>query len=152
MKKIKKRNSYNSKIPPHTLKSVVFCEGGRLAYESVGRAIVCSQIILTESRPGNLLICRSLVISLLVLSPLHSGRVRSVVSCLTWTLMGALTHWVRFLFFLRELLMFWPPVVVECFGCMFVWVVSWLAGDIPMSPQFRKVDRPPLLPITDRFS
>ena len=26
--------------------------------------------------------------------------------------MGALTHWAYFLFFLRELLMFWPPVVV----------------------------------------
>ena len=26
-----------------------------------------------------------------------------------------------------------------------------LAGDRPMSPQFRKVHRPPLLPVTDRF-
>ena len=26
-----------------------------------------------------------------------------------------------------------------------------LAGDWPISPQFRKVHRPPLLPITDRF-
>ena len=31
---------------------------------------------------------------------------------LTWTLMVALTHWVCFHFFLRELLMFWPPVLV----------------------------------------
>ena len=33
----------------------------------------------------------------------------------------------------------------------FVWVVSLLAGDRPMSPQFQKVHRPPLLPITDQF-
>ena len=34
---------------------------------------------------------------------------------------------------------------------LFVWVVSRLAGDRPMSPQFRKVHCPLLLPITDRF-
>ena len=32
-----------------------------------------------------------------------------------------------------------------------VWVVSRLAGDRPMSPQFRKVHRPFLLPITNQF-
>ena len=26
------------------------------------------------------------------------------------------THWVSFVFFLRELMMFWPPVLVQCFG------------------------------------
>ena len=30
-------------------------------------------------------------------------------------------------------------------------LVSRLAGDRPMPPQFRKVHRPPLLQITDRF-
>ena len=30
--------------------------------------------------------------------------------------------------------------------------ISRLAGDMPMSPQFREVHRPPLFPITDRFS
>ena len=30
-------------------------------------------------------------------------------------------------------------------------IVSPLNGDRPMSPQFRKVHRPPLLPITDQF-
>ena len=55
------------------------------------------------------------------------------------------THWVCFLFFLRELLMLWPPVLVLCFGGLFIWVVSRLAGDRPMSPQFRKVHLPPLL-------
>ena len=36
-------------------------------------------------------------------------------------------------------------------GGLFVWLVSCLAGDRPMSPKFRNVHRPPLLPITDRF-
>ena len=44
-----------------------------------------------------------------------------------------------------------PLVLVLCFGGLFVWVVSQLAGDRPMSPQFRKVHRPLLLPITDQF-
>ena len=37
------------------------------------------------------------------------------------------------------------------FGGLFVWVISRLAGDRPMSPQFRKVHRPLLLSITDQF-
>ena len=55
------------------------------------------------------------------------------------------------LFFLRELLMLWSPALVWCFGGLFVWVVSRLAGDRSISPQFRKVHRPLLLPITDKF-
>ena len=65
--------------------------------------------------------------------------------------MVALTHWVCFLIFLRELLMLWPPVLVWCFGGLFIWVISRLARFRPMSPQFQKVRRPPLLPVTDRF-
>ena len=42
-------------------------------------------------------------------------------------------------------------VSVWCFDGFFVWVVSLLAGDRPMSPQFQKVHRPPMLPITDQF-
>ena len=44
-----------------------------------------------------------------------------------------------------------PPVLVWCSCGLFVWIVSRLAGDRLMSPQFRKVHCPPLLPITDRF-
>ena len=82
---------------------------------------------------------------------LPSGRVKSGVSCWTWTLMGALTHWVCFLFFLREQLMFWPLDLVYCFGGLFDWVVSRLAGDRQMSPLFQRVHHPPLLPTTDLF-
>ena len=44
-----------------------------------------------------------------------------------------------------------PSILVQCFGSLFVWVVSQLAGERPMSPQFRKVDRPLLLQITNQF-
>ena len=44
-----------------------------------------------------------------------------------------------------------PPVLLLCFDGLFLWVVSQLAEDKLMSPQFRRVHRPPLLPITDRF-
>ena len=43
--------------------------------------LICSQIILTASSPGNLLICRLLTIRLRDLPPLPSSRVRSGVSC-----------------------------------------------------------------------
>ena len=45
--------------------------------------------------------------------------------------------------------MLWCPV--ECFGGLFVWIVSCLGGDMKRSPQFQKVHHPLLLPITDRF-
>ena len=67
-----------------TLKSTVFSssssltplvsEGGGLVCESVGRADLLS--FLRASRPGRLLICRSLAIRLLVLPHLRFGRVR----------------------------------------------------------------------------
>ena len=71
--------------------------------------LICCRIILTASSPGILLICHSLAIRLLDIPPLSSGRVRSDVSSYTWTLMVALIHWVCFLFFIRELMIFKPP-------------------------------------------
>ena len=44
--------------------------------ESRTVSLICCQIILTASSQGSLLICHSLAIRLLVLSPLPSGRVR----------------------------------------------------------------------------
>ena len=72
--------------------------------------LICCLIILTASSPGMLLICRSLTIRPLALPHLPSGRERSGIYCKTWTIMVALTHWVCFIFFFRELLMLWPPV------------------------------------------
>ena len=65
--------------------------------------------------------------------------------------MGAPNHWVCFVFFLRELMMLWPPVLVQCFRGLFVWVVSQLDGGRSMSPLFRKVHRLPLLLVSNRF-
>ena len=55
-----------------------------------------------------------------------------------------------------ELLMLWPPVLVKCFGGLFVWVVFRLAGERPIPQpfgigEFRKVHSPILLPITEQF-
>ena len=47
--------------------------------------------------------------------------------------------------------MFWPHVFVSCFCGFFVWVVSRLAGDSPMSPLLQRVHCHPQLPTTDRF-
>ena len=47
--------------------------------------------------------------------------------------------------------MFSSIYLVQCFGGLFVYVFSRLAGDRQMSPLFQMVHRPPLLPTTDRF-
>ena len=59
----------SSSLPP------LVGEGDGLVCESVGKADLLSDH-LTATSPGRLLICRSLTIRLLVLPPLHSGRVR----------------------------------------------------------------------------
>ena len=53
--------------------------------------------------------------------------------------------------FLKRIADVMAPLLVLCFGGLFVWVISRLAGDRLMSPQFRKFYRPLLLPITDQF-
>ena len=59
----------SSSLPP------LVSEGGGLVCKSVVR-LICCQIIFTASSPGRLLIYRSIVIHLLGLPPLRSGRVR----------------------------------------------------------------------------
>ena len=44
-----------------------------------------------------------------------------------------------------------PRLSTWWFSGLFVWAVSRLAGDRPMSPQFRKVHLPLLLPVTYQF-
>ena len=56
-----------------------------------------------------------------------------------------------FRLFLKRTADVMAPVKVECFGGLFVWVVSRLAGDRPMSPQFQRVHSTLRLPITDQF-
>ena len=82
--------------------------------------LICCQIIFTACSPGSLLICRSPAIRLLVLSPFPLGRVRSAVSCYTWTRMVAPSTdlFGMFPLFLRKLLIFRPQFV-----CVFRWLV-----------------------------
>ena len=103
-----------------TLKSEVFgsssslpplvSEGSELVGESVGKADLMSDHF--DSKQS-----REAVDLPLTCHPSHSlttfaFRSSEVRRLLLDTLMAALTHWVCFLFFLRELLMLWPPVLV----------------------------------------
>ena len=92
--------------------------------------LISCWIILMATNPKSLFICYSLAIHLWDLPPLPSGQVRSGIC----TLMVSLIHWICFLFFLWELLMFWPHILVYCFGGLLIWVVFQLAGDSQCHP------------------
>ena len=53
--------------------------------------------------------------------------------------------------FLKRTADIFAPCLSVVFHRLFVWVVSWLAGDRPMSPLFQWIHSPPLLPNTVRF-
>ena len=86
-------------------------EGGGLVCESVGKA---DMLLDQASSPGMLLICHSLAIHLLVLPPLTFAFRSREVRCLLLDLdpYGGTDLLGMFPFFLRELLMLWPPVLV----------------------------------------
>ena len=90
----------------------------------------------------------SVVIHLLVLPPLRLGRVRHLLLDLDPD--GGTDPLGMFPLFLKRTDVMAPSLSVV-FGGLFVWVVSRIAGGRPMSPQFRKVHHPLLLPITDQF-
>ena len=102
-----------------TLKSVVFGlstslpllvgEGGGLVCESVGKADLLSDRFDGKSRESVDLPFTCHPSLRLTSFAFRSSEVRRLV--LDLDLIGALTHWVCFLFFLREL-MFWPLVLV----------------------------------------
>ena len=125
---------------------------GGLVCELVGWADLLSDHFDSKQCRSHL-IRRSLAIHLLDLPPTFAYRSREVgCHLLDFDPVGGIPkHWVCFLFFLRELVMFLPPVLVQCFGGLFVWVVSPLVENRPMSPHFQKVRRLPLLQITDQF-
>ena len=143
-----------------TLKSAVFgsssslptlvSEGGGLVCESVGKAdLLSDHIDSKQSREA-----ADLPLTFHP-SPSHttfafrSSEVRRLL--LDLDPYGGTDPLGIFPLFLKTTAMTWPPVLVLCFGGLFVWVVSQLAGDRPMSPQFRKVHCPLLLPITDQL-
>ena len=139
-----------------TLKSAVFgsslslpqlvSEGGGLVCESVGKADLLSDHF--DSKQSREAVDLPLTCHrLLVLPPLSSGReVRRLL--LDLYPYGGTDPLGMFPHFLKRTADVMAP---QCFCGLFVWEVSRLAGDRPISPQFRRVHRPPLLQITDRF-
>ena len=57
----------------------------------------------------------------------------------------------RFPLFLKRTAGVMATSLSVLFQRLVIWVVSRLAGDKPMSPQFKKVDCPLLLPLTNQF-
>ena len=104
-----------------TLKSAVFgsssslppliSEGGGLVCESVGKAdLLSDHFDSKQSREAVDLPLTCHPSPSLTTFVFRSSEVRRLL--LDLDLMVALTHWVCFLFFLKELLMLWPPVLV----------------------------------------
>ena len=86
-------------------------EGGGLVCESVGKADLLSDHF--ESKQSREAVDRPQTCHpspSLTTFAFRSSEVRRLLLDLTF--MVALTLWVCFLFFLRELLMLWPPVLV----------------------------------------
>ena len=143
-----------------TLKSVVFgsssslpplvSEGGGLVCESVGKADMLSDHF--DSKQS-----REAVDLPLTCHPSPSlttfvFRLREVRRLMfDLDTYGGTDPLGMFLLFLKRTADVMAPVLVQCFGGLFVWVVSCRAGDRPMSHKFQKVHRNPLLLITDRF-
>ena len=108
-------------------------EGGGLACELVGMAdLLLDHFDSKQSREAVDLLLTCLPSPSLTTFAFRLSEVKRLTW--TWTLVVALTHWVCFLFFLRELIMLWPHVLVKCFGGLFVWVVSRLAGEANVTP------------------
>ena len=84
----------SSSLPP------LVNEGGGLVCESIGKADLLSYRF-DSKQPREAVDLPLTCHPSASLTSIASGRERSGVSCKTWTLMVALTHWVCFLFFLR---------------------------------------------------
>ena len=125
------------------------CMGGGLVCESVGIKADLLSVILTASTPGESvdlpLTCHPS--PSLTTFACKSSEVRRLFLDLDFY--GGTDP--LFHIFLRELLMLGPLILMLCFGGMFVWVISRLAGGRPKLTPIPKGHRPPLLPITDRF-
>ena len=109
--------------------------GGGLVCESVGKGDLLSDYLMASS-PGSLLICCLLTIRLRDLPPLPSGRERSGIPCKTWTIMGALTQWVCFLFFHKRTADALAPRLSEVF---------WRLVHLGSFPACWKQANPPVL-------
>ena len=123
-------------------------EGGGLVCEPVGKAdLLSDHFDSKQSREAVDLLFTCHPSPILTTFAFRSSEVRRLL--LDLDPYGGTDPLGIFPLFLRELLMLWPPVLMLCFGGLFVWVVYRLVGDRPMSPQFRKVHL--RLPITEKF-
>ena len=143
-----------------TLKSAVFgstsslpllvSEGGGKVCESVGKAdLLSNHFDSKQSREAVDLPLTCHPSPSLTTFPFRSSEVRRLL--LDLDPYGGIDPLGMFLLFLKRTADVMAPILVYCFGGLFVWVVSQLAGDRPMPPQFRKVHHPLLLPITEQF-
>ena len=97
------------------------------------RHIRC-QINLTESGPRSLLICPLLAINLLVLTLLPLGLRVKLGRLIDLDPYGGTDSLDMFLHFLKITADVLAPDSRLCFGSLFVWVVSMLAGDSKFHP------------------
>ena len=133
----------SSSLPP------VVSEGGGLVYESVGKADLLQDHFDNKQS-------REAVNVPLTCHPSPSlttfaFRSREVMHLLDLETYDGTDPFGMFPLLLKRTADVTALFFVQSFGGLFVWVVSCLARDRPMSPQFRKVHHPPLLLITDRF-
>ena len=153
--------SWNSSLPP------LAGEGGGMVCESVGKTgLLSDHFDGKQSREFGLLaspipICpsnaspipnRPLTCHLsqrLTTFAFRSSEVRRLL--LDLDLYDGTDPLCMFALFNKRTTYVLDPRLSKCFSGLFVWVVSRLAGDRPMSRIFRRFHRPPLLPITNRF-
>ena len=121
----------SSSLPP------LISQGGELVCETVGKAdLLSDHFDSKQSREAVDLPLTCHPSPGLTTFAFRSSEVRRLL--LDLDPYGGTDPLGMFPLFLRELLMLFPPVLVQCFGGLFVWVVSRLAGDRPMSPKFRR--------------
>ena len=133
-----------SSLPP------LVSEVGGLVSESVGKADMLSNYFESKQSREALDLPLTCHPSLsLTIFAFRSSEVRRLF--LDLDPYGATDPLGLFPLFLKRTADVMAPVLVQCFGGLLVWVVFLLAGDRTMSPQFRKVHRPVLLPITTYF-
>ena len=131
-----------------TLKSAVFgsssslpplvCLGGGLVCESVGNAdLLSDHFDSKQSRKSVDLLVTCSPSSSLISFAFRSNEVKRLLFDLDPY--GGTDPLGMFPLFLKRTADVRLPVSVWCFDGFFIWVVSLLAGDRPMSPQFQKV-------------
>ena len=141
-----------------TLKSVVFgsssslpplvSEGGGLVCEFVGKAdLLSDHFDNKQSREAVDLLLTCHPAPRLTTFAFRSSEVRRLL--LDLDPYGGPDPLGMFPVFLKRTADVMAPRLSEVFGGLLVWVVSQLAGDRTMSPQFRKIPCPLLLPITE---